>query len=78
MKVEFERKPGSQVWIMYNNKPESGTIEACRYVKNVSCMDFETIYENIKYDVKLYNGTTLSLIEPDKLFDSKEDLIKSL
>ena len=77
MKVNFSLAPGDEVWFMYDNKVNVGKISKAHYVKNISCLNFETIYEETKYDVQL-NGRTIGPLYENQLFNSKEDLIKSL
>ena len=47
------------------------------YVRNTSCVDFETISENERYYVSV-NGKNIGDYEKKNLFGTKEDLIKSL
>ena len=51
MKVEFNLSPGDTVWLMDDNQAKCGTIASASYVKSVSCVDFDTVYESKRYDV---------------------------
>lgn len=77
MEKEFAFSPGDNVWVMHDNGVAYGTIEKMIYVKNVSCVDFETVSENERYYVSV-NGKSIGDFEKKDLFETKEDLIKSL
>ena len=77
MEKEFAFSPGDKVWVMHDNGVACGAIEKMIYVKNVSCVDFETVSENERYYVSV-NGKSIGDFEKKDLFETKEDLIKSL
>ncbi len=78
MKVEFNLSPGDTVWLMYGNQVKCGTIASASYVKSVSCVDFDTVYESKRYDVNVDDGKVIKGCYSEQLFPSKDDLIKSL
>ena len=77
MEKEFVLNLGDKVWLMHNDGVVCGSISKLFYVKNVSCMDFETVSENERYYVSV-NGKDIGDFEMMNLFHTKEDLIKSL
>lgn len=77
MEKEFAFNPGDKVWLMHNDGVMCGSIEKMFYVKNVSCFDFETVSDNERYYVSV-NGKSIGDFEKKQLFETKEDLIKSL
>ena len=78
MKVEFNLSPGDTVWLMDDNQVKCGKIVSTSYVKSVSCVDFDTVYESKRYDVDVDGGKVIKGCYDEQLFPSKEDLIKSL
>ena len=56
---------------------ECGSIAKMFFVRNVSCVDFETVSENERYYVSV-NGKNIGDYEKKDLFLTKEDLLKSL
>lgn len=77
MEKEFAFNLGDKVWLMHNDGVVFGIIEKMFYVRNTSCVDFETISENERYYVSV-NGKNIGDFEKKNLFGTKEDLIKSL
>lgn len=77
MEKEFTFSLGDKVWVMHDNGVVCGTIEKMFYVKNVSCVDFETVSENERYYVSV-DGKNIGDYEKKDLFETKEDLLKSL
>ena len=77
MEKEFAFNLGDKVWLMHNDGVVCGIIEKMFYVRNTSCVDFETISENERYYVSV-NGKNIGGYEKKNLFGTKEDLIKSL
>ncbi|MBO4656566.1 MAG: hypothetical protein J5639_02215 [Bacteroidales bacterium] len=77
MEKEFAFNLGDKVWLMHNNGVVCGNIAKMFYVKNVSCVDYETISENERYYVSL-NDKSIGDYEKKDLFGTKENLIKSL
>ena len=77
MEKEFAFNPGDKVWLMHDNGVVCGSIAKMFYVKNVSCVDFETVSDNERYYVSL-NGKSIGDYGKKDLFETKEDLIKSL
>lgn len=77
MEKEFAFSLGDKVWVMHDNGVACGTIEKMFYVKNVSCVDYETVSENERYYVSV-NSKCIGDFEKKDLFVTKEDLIKSL
>jgi len=77
MEKEFVFNIGDVVWLMHDNAAVCGSIAKMFYVKNVSCVDFETISTNEKYYVSV-NGKIVDSFDAKKLFRTKEELLKSL
>ena len=78
MDIKFNLSPGDSVWIMYNNQIRNGIIDKASYIKNISCVDFESVYEATKYEIRLDGRITTGPYTENEIFKSKEDLIKSL
>ncbi len=77
MEKEFAYNIGDQVWLMHNNGVVCGSIAKMFYVKNVSCVDFETVSDNERYYVSV-NGKCMGDYKKNQLFETKVDLLKSL
>lgn len=77
MEKEFAFNLGDKVWLMHDDGVVCGIIEKMFYVRNTSCFDFETISENERYYVSV-NGKRIGDYEKKALFETKEDLLKSL
>lgn len=74
MKIETKYKPGEYVWVMYNNKPEKAIIVR-RVI--ISRIDVNT-YPYATYTSVEYFLHQLDKYDEEKVFKTKEDLIKSL
>ena len=77
MEKEFAFNLGDKVWLMHENSVACGTIEKMFYVRNTSCVNFETISDNERYYVSISGKRALDF-DKRALFKTKEDLIKSL
>ena len=77
MEKEFAYNIGDKVWLMHNDGVVCGIISKMFYVKNVSCVDFETLSDNERYYVSA-NGKSIGDYEKEDLFETMEKLIKSL
>lgn len=77
MKKEFKKKIGDEVWVMHNNFPIKGIIGKLWYIKFIGYTDFEKVNESELYTV-FYMDRILANYTIDELYDSKEDLLKSL
>ena len=77
MEKEFAFNLGDKVWLMHNDGVVCGSIAKMFYVRNTSCVNFETISENERYYVSV-NGKIIGDYDKKDLFLTKEDLIKSL
>ena len=77
MKKVFDIKPGDTVWVMHNNIAVSGTVVKIWYTKFISPVDYETIGENELYYVSA-NGKKIGDYTRKEIFNTKEDLLKSL
>jgi len=77
MEKEFAFNLGDKVWLMHNDGVVCGSIAKMFYVRNTSCVDFETISENERYYVSVDDKNIGDYNKKD-LFLTKEDLIKSL
>ena len=77
MEKEFAFNLGDKVWLMHNDGVVCGSIAKMFYVRNTSCVNFETISENERYYVSV-NDKNIGDYEKKNLFGTKEDLIKSL
>lgn len=77
MVKEFTKNLGDEVWVMYDNKPTKGSIIKMGYLKSLDCMDFESINENEQYEIHTFCGN-IGSFSKNNIFDTKEDLIKSL
>ena len=77
MEKELAFNLGDMVWLMHNNGVVCGSIAKMFYIKNVSCVDYETVSENERYYVSV-NGKCIGDYDKKDLFGTKEDLIQSL
>lgn len=73
MEKEFKRNIGDKVWVMNNNKPRECVISRVSYALVKSSVDFETIIERESYYLD-----DIGYFDVDVVFDTKEDLIRSL
>ena len=78
MKVKFNKNVGDTVWVMKDNKPQSGVISELSYIKSISCFDFETITEHVYVDVLFGDGCYIITFDEDSVFNTKKELIESL
>lgn len=78
MEIKFYRSIGDKVWFMNENHTAEGTISAVRYSKSVSCVNYETVSENEIYSVDIDGRRIGDNYRTCQLFDTKEDLLKSL
>lgn len=77
MERVFAFNLGDKVWLMHDNGVVCGSIAKMFYVKNVSCVDFETLSDNERYYVSA-NGKIIGDYDKNQLFETKEELLKSL
>ncbi len=77
MEKEFAFNLGDQVWLMHNNSVVCGSIAKMFYVRNVSCVNYETVSENEKYYVSV-DGKIIDSYDQTSLFRTKEELLNSL
>lgn len=78
MKKEFKRNINDEVWVMFNDRPVMGLIVGMRYCEFVSCIYFD-IAKSEKYCISSKSdGKYMGEFELADIFDTKEDLIKSL
>lgn len=78
MKYNFKKNINDEVWVMHEDKPQVCLISKMRYAKYISPVDFElTEYEKYTLSSKL-NGEYVGQFDLSSMFDTKEDLIKSL
>lgn len=77
MKYETTYNIGDVVWVMYKDKALSGVIYKMTVLNYLSIMEDwnEKISEN--YDIKFDDGS-VSNFKKEKIYTSKEELIKSL
>jgi len=76
MKKEFKKNVGDKVWVMYNNRPLSCQISAINYGEFISSISFE-LEKFERYTVK-FDDEYVDQFELKDIYDTKEDLIKSL
>lgn len=77
MEKEFAFNLGDKVWLMHNNGVVCGSIAKMFYVKTISCVDFETVSDNERYYVSV-NGKRIGDFDKKSLFETKDELLKSL
>ena len=77
MEKEFAFNLGDKVWLMHNNGVVCGSIAKMFYVKTISCVDFETVSDNERYYVSV-NGKSIGNFDKKSLFETKDELLKSL
>lgn len=81
MEIEFKRNVGDSVWVITDNKVQLGNIERINFYNFVSPVDCRSVESGVKYRVK-YGDFGCGHFEDDfdenQLFDTKEELIKSL
>lgn len=77
MEITFKRNVGDSVWVITNNKVQLGNIEKIYFYDFVSPVDCKSIETGVKYSVKL-SDSICEIFEDEQLFDTKEELIKSL
>lgn len=77
MEKSFAFSIGDQVWLMHKNAAVCGIVEKLFFYRGISCVNFETVSDNEKYYVSV-NGRSIGDFEKKDLFETKEDLIKSL
>ena len=77
METEFAFNLGDKVWLMHNNGVVCGSIAKMFYVKTISCVDFETVSDNERYYVSV-NGKRIGDFDKKSLFETKDELLKSL
>lgn len=76
----FKRNIGDKVWMMFDNKPHVFTIVGMSYCEFIGHVCFE-LNTSEKYTVIMddENGDKYKMIVKDEdIFNSKEELIKSL
>jgi len=76
MKREFKRNIGDDVWVIYNNKPLLCQISAINYCEFISTISFEL--EKIERYTLKFDDKYVDQFELKDIYDTKEDLIKSL
>jgi len=77
MEKEFAFNLGDKVWLMHNNGVVCGSIAKMFYVKTISCVDFETVSDNERYYISV-NGKRIGDFDKKSLFETKDELLKSL
>lgn len=76
MKREFKRNIGDDVWVIHNNKPLLCQISAINYCEFISTISFEL--EKIERYTLKFDDEYVDQFELKDIYDTKEDLIKSL
>ena len=77
--VVFDFKPGDVVWFMYKDCAVCGTVKKLWAAKFISCVNFTDIIDSKSYSVCIGgNDKYPESFDRDKLFLSKDELLKSL
>jgi hypothetical protein len=74
--MELKFKPKQKVWLIYGNKPVCVPIHEIRLNSKVEYYFWHLDFPG-KKDISICYDNTFK-IDEDKLFETKEDLIKSL
>lgn len=78
MKKEFKRNVGDEVWVIFEDKPQLCYISKMFYFEFISNVSYELIKSEIYSLMSKSDGRYLCQFESKDVFDTKEDLIKSL
>ena len=77
MKITFSKNINDHIWLMRNNKPTEGVISKALFNHFRSCVDYETIISAERYQVSFIDNKS-DVYDLGDIFDTKDDLIKSL
>ena len=76
MVKEFDFKIGDPVWIMHDNIAVQGKIKRMWYTEFLSPVNCELVKaESYAVDI---NGAVVTIVDRNQIFNTKEDLKKSL
>lgn len=78
MEKTFELSVGDRVWLMQKNRTTVGTVTNAWYTRFISPVDFSSIVESEWYTVCDADGKRIDTFRKESLFQTKEDLIKTL
>lgn len=77
MVKKFAFNIGDLVWFMHNNIAMSGSISKMFYKESINPVDFESVIKVESYTVSV-GDRVIDTYDKDKLFNTKEELLKSL
>jgi hypothetical protein len=79
MKIETKFNIGDEFWTMKDDKPRQLYVEDIRTYCKYEDLERNKIGITIYYNARIYNGSTSYVcFTEDKVFSSKEELLKSL